>query len=297
MNCGDQTYPPFLGSELPQPAPENARFHILPVPWERTVSYGAGTARGPAAILQASWQLEAWDAGETPGDCGIFTHRPVDVTGTPEEVLQRIAEAVEGILRDGAFPIVLGGEHTVTYGAILGCIRAGFSEFGVVQLDAHADLRDRYEGDPLSHACVMRRIVEAGVPLFQLGVRAMCAEEAGARAEHGVRSLDADSLVPQGLTDVEVPSEFPDRVFFTLDVDGIDPGVFPSTGTPVPGGPGWYQTLSLFASIARQRQVIGFDLMEFAPIPGFHCYDFAAAQLIYKLMGIQTRIEGPQRRG
>jgi agmatinase len=104
--------------------------------------------------------------------------------------------------------------------------------------------------------------------------------------------------VPQGLTDVEVPSEFPDRVFFTLDVDGIDPGVFPSTGTPVPGGPGWYQTLSLFASIARQRQVIGFDLMEFAPIPGFHCYDFAAAQLLYKLMGIQTRIEGPrQRRG
>jgi agmatinase len=139
----------------------------------------------------------------------------------------------------------------------------------------------------LSHACVMRRIVEAGVPLYQLGVRAMCAQEAAAREQYGIGFLDADVLVPQGIMEVDLPAGFPEQVFFTLDVDGLDPSVIAATGTPVPGGLGWYQTLSLFQSVARQRRLIGFDLMELAPIEGFHCYDFAAAQLVYKLIGIQ----------
>jgi agmatinase len=228
-----------------------------------------------------------------PGEAGIYTHPPVDVGGGPEAVLGRIAEAVAGILRLGAMPVILGGEHTVTYGVIQGYLRAGIDELGVVQIDAHADLRDRYGGDPLSHACVMRRIVEAGIPLFQLGVRAMCAEELAARLHHGVQFMDADALVPTGVSQIALPPAFPRRVFFTLDVDGMDPSVFASTGTPVPGGLGWYQTLGLFESVARQRELIGFDLMEFAPITGFHGYDFAAAQLIYKLMGIQRRTQRP----
>ena len=289
MSLPSTHYPAFLGSELSEPAPQDAMFHVLPVPWERTVSYGGGTAGGPAAILEASWQLEAWDSGDVPGEAGIFTHPPVDVSGSPEAVLQRIADAVEAILDSGGMPVVLGGEHTVTYGVIRGYLQAGLTGFGVVQIDAHADLRDSYEGDPWSHACVMRRIVEAGVPLYQLGVRAMCAEEAEARATHGVGFIDADVLVPGRIHELDLPRDFPERVFFTLDVDGVDPSVFPSTGTPVPGGPGWYQTLSLFESVVRQRRLIGFDLMELAPIPGFHCYDFAAAQLIYKLIGIQMR--------
>lgn len=289
MAGGPQDLPAFLGSELPRTEPADARFHVLPVPWERSVSWGSGTALGPAAILAASWQLEAWDGGEVPGEAGIYTHPPVDVVGDPQTVLKRIADAVAGVLRLGAVPVVLGGEHTVTYGVIMGLVQADRGRFGLIQLDAHADLRDSYDGDPFSHACAMRRIVEAGVPLFQLGVRAMCAEEAAVRERHGIGFLDADVLVPHSIDRVELPADFPEQVFLTLDVDGLDPSVIPATGTPVPGGPGWYQTLSLIESVARQRRLIGFDLMEHAPIPGFHCYDFTAAQLVYKLMGILRR--------
>lgn len=282
-----QDYLPFLGSEIIASEPADALFHVLPVPWERTVSYGSGTARGPAAILAASWQLEPWDRGQVPAAAGVSTLSPVDVSGTPELVLDRIAEATTGILGHGAVPVVLGGEHTVTYGVVQGLLAARIGGFGVVQLDAHADLRASYRGDPLSHACVMRRIVEAGIPLYQLGVRAICAEEAAARERHGVGFVDADVLVPRGISQVRLPPGFPEQVYVTLDVDGLDPSVIPATGTPVPGGPGWYQTLSLLESVARQRRLIGFDLVELAPIAGLHCYDFAAAQLVYKLMGIQ----------
>jgi len=269
--------------------PEDARFHVLPVPYEKTVSYGGGTARGPAAIIAASGQLERWDGHGDPGGDGIYTWPPIDCSRAPETILADIAGAVARILRLGKLPVVLGGEHTVTWGVIRGYLDAGASDFGVVQIDAHADLRDRYEGDPLSHASVMRRIVEAGVPLFQLGNRAYCEEERDARKKFGVQFLDAEALVPRGIDSVELPADFPPDVFFTVDVDGIDPSVLPATGTPVPGGLTWYQTLGLFESVARQRRLIGFDVMEFAPIAGFHAFDFAAAMLTYKLMGIVQR--------
>ncbi len=289
MNSELTDYPPFLGSELPPTSPQEARFHVLPVPWERTVSYGSGTARGPSAILQASWQLELWDGHGMPGSAGIYTHPPVDVGGEPELVLERIAAAVERILLLGKTPVVLGGEHTVTVGVIQGYLNAGYRDLGVVQIDAHADLRESYEGDPFSHACAMRRVVEAGVPVFSLGVRALCKEELDARRRFGVGHLDAEALVPTGVHAISLPEDFPPRVFFTVDVDGIDPSVFPTTGTPVPGGLGWYQTLDLFASVAARRQIVGLDLMELAPLTGFHGYDFAAALLVYKLLGMVER--------
>jgi len=286
-----ESYPPFLASELPPRAPADALFHVLPVPLERSVSYGGGTALGPSAILQASSQLELWDGHSVPADEGVCTHPPVDVSGEPTKVLERVASAVEGILGLGKMPVALGGEHTVTYGVLQGYLNAGLRDIGVVQIDAHADLRASYEGDPLSHACVMRRVAEAGVPIYQLGVRAMCEEEAVARKRFGVGWLDAEALVPERIGELRLPDDFPPRVHFTIDVDGLDPSVFPATGTPVPGGLGWYQTLSLFGSVASQRRIIGFDLMELAPIPGFHCYDFAAALLTYKLMGIVQRTD------
>jgi agmatinase len=279
----------FLASEVPELAPGEARFHVLPVPYEKTVSYGGGTAKGPAAILAASGQLERWDGASDPGAEGIYTWPALDCSGAPERVIEDIAAAVQRILALGKLPVVLGGEHTVTWGVVRGYLEAGEREFGVVQIDAHADLRDRYEGNPLSHASVMRRVVEAGIPLVQLGIRAFCEEERDARKVHGVRAFDAVDLVPKGIDAVTLPADFPPKVFFTLDVDGIDPSVLPATGTPVPGGLGWYQTLGLFESVARQRRIIGFDVMEFAPIAGFHAFDFAAALLTYKLMGIVQR--------
>jgi len=128
-----------------------------------------------------------------------------------------------------------------------------------------------------------------GVPLVQLGNRAYCEEERDARKKHRVIAHDALELVPKGKNSIRLPKKFPSKVFFTVDVDGIDPSVLPATGTPVPGGLGWYQTLGLFESVARQRKIIGFDVMEFAPIEGFHAFDFAAALLTYKLMGIVQR--------
>lgn len=282
-------YPVFLGSEFKHPEPEEAFFHILPIPYEESVSYGGGTALGPAAMLEASWQLETWDGKSNPSARGIYTHPPVDMAGEAEQVIDRIALETKNVIEAGGFPIGLGGEHTVTYGIIKGLLDAGISDFGVVQIDAHADLREAYEGNPYSHASVMKRIVDLDIPLFQLGIRAYCEEEMETRKVHGVHHLDADILVPQNIQEIELPDDFPSKVFFTLDIDGMDPSIFPSTGTPVPGGLGWYQTLSLFESVAKQRNIIGFDIAEFAPIKGFHAYEFSAALLTYKMMGIVER--------
>lgn len=282
-------YPVFLGSEFQHPAPEDAYFHVLPVPYEESVSYGGGTADGPAAILGASWQLETWDGKSNPSKRGIHTHAPVAIAESSEQTVDNIAAATQTIVESGRFPVVLGGEHTVTYGVIKGLLAAGVDDFGVVQIDAHADLREAYEGNPYSHASVMKRIVDSDIPLFQLGIRAYCEEERETRRVYGVKHLDADVLVPKQIQSFDLPDDFPEKVFFTLDIDGMDPSVFPSTGTPVPGGLGWYQTLALFESVAKQRQVIGFDIMEFAPIAGFHAYEFSAALLAYKMMGIVDR--------
>ena len=283
------TPPQFLGSELGAMTPASARFHVLPVPYEKTVSYGGGTAKGPAAIIAASNQLERWDGASDPGADGLYTWPAIDCRGKPDKVIASIATAVAKILRMSKMPVVLGGEHTVTWGVVQGYFEAGLRDFGVVQIDAHMDLRDRFEDDPLSHASVMRRIVGAGIPLYQLGIRTYCDEERAAREQFNVRYQDAEELVRGGIDAIKLPADFPEQVFFTLDVDGIDPSVLPATGTPVPGGLGWYQTLGLFESVAKQRRIIGFDLQEFAPIKGFHAYDFAAATLVYKMMGIVQR--------
>lgn len=282
-------YPVFLGSEFEHPTQESALFQVVPIPYEASVSYGGGTGLGPRCILEASWQLEQWDGKSVPGEAGIYTHPPIDCEGAAADVMDRIADVVRGIVLREQLPVGIGGEHTVTYGMIRGFLDAGIKDFGVVQIDAHADLRDSYEGNAYSHASVMKRIVDEGIPLVQLGIRALCQEEIETRKEHGVHYYDADVLVPQNINSIQLPADFPKKVFFTVDVDGIDPTIFPSTGTPVPGGLGWYQTLSLFESVAQQAQIIGFDVTEFAPIEGFHGYQFSASSLMYKFMGIVQR--------
>lgn len=280
----------FLGSEIEQCDMQSAQFSVLPVPYEYSVSYGQGTGLGPKAILEASHQLETWDGFSFPCDKGIHTCDWVNVNADPETVMENIASATKNILLAGSMPVVLGGEHSVTYGVIKGYLDAGFTDFGVVQIDAHADLRQDYEGSIYSHASVMKRVVDEGIPLYQLGIRAYCAEERDTRNNHDqIWFADADQIVPNNQSQIELPKEFPKNVFFTVDVDGLDPNVFPSTGTPVPGGLGWYQTLGLFESVVKQRNIIGFDIMEFAPIEGFRAYDFAASLLTYKLMGIVAR--------
>lgn len=282
-------YAVFLGSEFEHPARQDAFFHVLPVPLEASVSYGSGTGAGPAAILAASWQLETLSAGSVPAELGIHTLAPVDTSGSVEQALAATAAAVAASCRDGHMPVVLGGEHTITDGVVQGLLDAGLKDIGIIQLDAHADLRDSYEGNRRSHATVMKRVVDRGLPLFQLGVREFCHEEHQARSRHGVQHVDADILVGQGINTIELPANFPQQIYVSIDVDGLDPSVFPSTGTPVPGGPGWYQTLALLESVARQRRIVGFDVVEFAPMAGFHAWDFAAALLVHRMMGIVQR--------
>ena len=175
----------------------------------------------------------------------------------------------------------------MTYAALAALV-ARFGRFGVIQFDAHADLRETYEGTPWSHACVMRRAVaDLGLPLIQFGVRALCLEEVEAREQYGVRFHDAAELACGGIP--EIPRDFPERVYLSFDVDGLDPSIMPATGTPVPGGLGWYQALELAQMALRGRAAIGFDVVELAPVPGLHAADFTAARLTYALMGLVER--------
>ncbi len=280
-----QTAAGFLASEY-APAPAgSARFHVIPVPYEKTTSYGKGTARGPAAILAASQQLEAFNGRGCPGTQGIHTTKNVDCRGPAAVVVRRIERAVAAALRHGALPIVLGGEHTVTLGALHALRRAGI-EFGIVQFDAHADLRATYEGSPYSHACVMRRAVELGIPVMQLGVRALCLEEHTFRRQRRIAHVDAAELAKRGVPRRLLPKNFPRAVYISFDVDGLDPSVMPATGTPVPGGLTWYQAQELMRRALAGRRLIGGDVVELAPRAGFHAADFATAQLVYDLIGL-----------
>ncbi|MEF2144698.1 MAG: agmatinase [Desulfovibrionaceae bacterium] len=281
--------PDFLASEIEDRRPEISRFHVIPAPFEASVSYGGGTALGPAAILEASQQLEIWDGQSIPARLGIHTAPAVDCHDSAPVVLQRIETAIRATLDHNALPVLLGGEHTVTLGA-LRALAAKHGSFGVIQFDAHADLRQSYEGSPLSHACVMRRALDdLGLTLFQIGVRALSPEEVELRSQRNIARLDARELALHGIPETMLPADFPRKVYLTFDVDGLDPGVIRATGTPVPGGVGWHDALTLAGMALAGRDVLGFDVVELAPQPGDHASDFAAAQLVYALMGIVER--------
>ncbi len=282
--------PGFLASELASSAAADSLFHVIPVPLEQSVSYGAGTGNGPAAILTASQQLEAFDGISQPLDLGIHTTAAIDCRSTVESVLARVAERCSSALADGRLPVLLGGEHTVTLGALQAVTKHHAAPVGLFQLDAHADLRDRYEGSRYSHACVARRAHEdLGMVLFQFGVRARCLEEENYRREHRIASLDAVTLQRKGLAALQLPADFPETIYLSLDVDGLDPSVIRATGTPVPGGPGWYDTLAAIEIAIRGRRVVGFDVVELAPRIDDHASSFAAAQLVYAVMGMIER--------
>ncbi|MBG0791619.1 MAG: agmatinase [Desulfovibrionaceae bacterium] len=276
----------FLDGEIDNARPEDAAWHIIPVPLESTVSYGTGTAGGPAAVIDASAQLELWDGASEPGLAGLHTTAPVDCSGPVTKVLDRIEDAVCLAAECEALPLVLGGEHTVTLGA-LRALKNLHRRFGVVQFDAHADLRNTFEGSPYSHACVMRRAVDdLGLQLFQIGVRALCKEEADFREANDIPHLDARELFLKGMPRHVLPTDFPDTIYITFDVDGLDPSVIRATGTPVPGGLGWQEAIFLLQAVTKGRKLIGADVVELAPAPGDHASDFAAAQLAYLLMGL-----------
>jgi agmatinase len=266
----------------------DAWFHVLLAPFVGDRFKSSTMANGPAAIVAASQQLEPWDGRSIPARHGIHSATAIDCKGPTEKVMERIAAQVSGVIKQEKFPVGLGGDGLITYGMVKGLLDAGVGNFGVIQIDAQADLKDDDNGNQWSEACVMKRIVDEDVPLFQLGVRHLSKEEADARRVYGVKFYDADFLVSRNVTKVELPGEFPEKVFLSIDIDGFDPSVFPSPGA-IPGGLGWVQVLSLIESISQQVEIIGFDLTEFSPVAGQPFYENAAALLVYKIMGIVER--------
>ncbi len=274
----------FLESELSTAERAvTSKFHIIPMPLEKTVSYGAGTAMGPAAILEASNELERICVGKEPCLAGIFTEEPVSCDGSLPDIMERLAQRTEASVRAGQIPVTLGGEHSLTYGAVTGVQRALGQKVGIIQIDAHADLRIAYQGEKHSHASVMNLLTEEGTALAQFGIRALCQQEADLRNERNVFYVDAEELVVGGRMAVDLPEDFPDLVYVSFDVDGLDPSIMPATGTPVPGGLGYYQALHLVEHALKGRRCVGLDVVELAP-DGNAAWDFTAAQIVYRLM-------------
>ncbi|MBQ9536388.1 MAG: agmatinase [Desulfovibrionaceae bacterium] len=282
------SYLPFLASEYAPKLRNEAKFHIIPIPLEQSVSYGAGTRNGPAAILRASQQLEAWENERFPGKLGFYTGEAIDCSAPIENVLAKISAEVTTTLNLGKIPVLLGGEHTVTLGALRAFYeRSNYSRPGLVQFDAHADLRASYEGSPYSHACVMyQAVAEMHFQLVQFGIREYSLGERAQQIKSKVVAHTANALADHGLPTPILPADFPKDIYITFDVDAFDAALMPATGTPAPGGLFWQDVRRILMLLSKERHIVGFDVVELAPITGLHAYDFTAAKLVHFLMSL-----------
>ncbi len=269
---------------------KTSKFVVVPAPIEQTVSYGKGTSKGPAAILAASQYIEDYDIelDRETSRFGIHVDKEIrDIKG--------IESRIGKILDDKKVPVMLGGEHSITPFAVKAAAEK-FKYLSVLQFDAHADLRDTYHGSKFSHACAARRILEI-CPVVQVGIRSMDISEMKFARESGqiAKIHFADKLE---LEDI-VASQLSKDVYVTFDVDALDPSIMPSTGTPEPGGLDYYQVLDILKTVARDKNIVGFDCVELAPIKGLSHPDYTAAKLIYKLMGyvIAAREPATKSRG
>ena len=268
--------------------PDKARAVVIPFGLEASVSYGGGTRAGPAAILAASHQLELFDEElwrEPYRDYGIAALREPVMPATVEAALDLLAATVGQVLDAGRFPFVIGGEHSLTPGALRPFLRR-HPDLVVLQLDAHADLRDGYLGEHYSHAAAMRRVLDHdGVTLVQVGIRALCQDEADFYEANRHR-IDMHMGLDQASWNVDaILAPLRGRpVYVTVDIDALDGSIMPATGTPTPAGMSYLQALAFIRRACELGRVVGMDLVEFAPIPGFHAYDFLAAQLAAKML-------------
>lgn len=289
MNTESSELPPFGGAEAASNFDE-AGVVVLPVPYEATVSYGGGTAKGPEAILRASTQVELYDEqlASEPFHAGLFTDPMLDVSGGTEAVVRRIEARVGELMDAGKWVVMLGGEHSITPGGVAAAA-ARHPELNLVQLDAHADLRQQYAGDRWSHACAMARCVDLGVPLTAIGIRNYSIDEARWMREGipGYRIVHAWEMEHETWMEKALDGLEEKPVYLTIDLDYFDPAIIPATGTPEPGGGAWWPTLRFLDKLIKRANVVACDLVELAPSPGLHHADFTAARLAYKLIGLR----------
>ena len=271
-----------------------SRAVLIPVPYEHTTSFGKGSALGPASILEASRQVELYDE-ELDAEIyrltgGIATVEPLASCGTDAVAVNAIREKVQGLIAEGKTVVCIGGEHTISIGAAR-AYSGHYPDLSVLQLDAHSDLRDEYEGNRYSHACVMARIYEFNRNIVQVGIRSQCREEADFIKEKKISTFYAYDLKGRRYAPDQhawhdaVIDSLGENVYLTIDCDFFDPGLMPSVGTPEPGGFGWYESISFLRRLAERRHIVGFDIMEFSPIDGLIYPQFVMAKLIYKVIG------------
>ena len=283
----------FLGLDAGSSAFETSQVVVLPVPYELTTSYGQGTRQGPRALLHASQQVELYDrefGRECALDWGIHTLPFLAPNyGAPEAAHAEIAAAVADYTRTGKLVCVLGGEHSIS-GSVARGLHAVHGPFVTVQLDAHADLRDTYEGTPYSHAAAMRRVIDnGGGPVLQLGIRSLGAEEAAFIRDEpeAVRTFFAEQVHAGEHRDALREFVRDKPVYLTIDVDCFDAALMPATGTPEPDGLLWHEVIDIVRTVAAESaRVLLFDIMELAPIPSMQAPDYLAAKLAYKVMSL-----------
>lgn len=276
----------FAGLEPPLSDLQTARVVILPVPYDGTTEWHSGTRHGPQAIIDASRYLELYDLELQRESCQIGIHtlpQLEPVMSAPEHMIDRVYQVTKGIVQQGKFVAMLGGDHCLSLGAVR-AFKETFRQLSVLQLDAHADLRDEYLGSKYSQACVMRRIFEL-CPITQVGVRSLSQEEKQFLTESQLTPFYASHSGSTPDSAQEVIASLSDDVYVTIDVDVFDPSIMCAVGTPEPGGLQWQQVLSLLKSVAVQKHIVGFDLVEFCPHEGPSACAFLLAKLAYKLIG------------
>jgi agmatinase len=265
--------------------PRTARYAILPVPYEGTVSYLAGTAKAPAAILEASAQVERFDDELLAEfhEAGIATYPAVRAEKTPALQMRRVRAVADKVVRAGKFLLTLGGEHSIT-APLVEAVAEKYAPLSVLQIDAHADLRDSFRGTTYSHGAVMRRVLEITGSLCQVGIRDFSREEYEACPRQVKKFITPAVIASDPKWIDRVLAQLSTNVYITIDVDGFDPAVAPGTGTPQPGGLTWLQGLSLLKRVCEQRTVVAADIVEVRPIPPNQITEFMAARLAYKLI-------------
>ncbi|MEO8952972.1 MAG: agmatinase [Ktedonobacteraceae bacterium] len=276
----------FGAPDAPYCDPQTARVTIIPAPLEYSVCYMKGTKHGPQAILDASSQMELYDEELDccPIEVGVYTHPALDYSGMSHaQALAATGAAVREVLERGQLPLTIGGEHSLSAPPIA-AVRDYFPDLTVVHIDAHGDLRDEYEGTPLSHASIERRVVNIGIPLTEIGIRSFSPEEAAFMQTRPNVAIVWGYQLARG-TAIMPWERLSQHTYVTIDLDALDPSEMPAVGTPEPGGLHWYQLLDLFREICRRTTIVGMDVVELCPMDGQTRADFLAAKLVYKMIG------------
>jgi agmatinase len=276
---------------------DRARILVLPVSYEGTVSYGTGTGKGAMAIVDASRNMELYEeeTGSEVFKLGIHTLAEFESRSTPDVMMSELYAHAKDLLGSGKFLCMLGGEHSVS-APVIRAHKEKYENLSVLQIDAHADLRDSYDGTPHSHASIMARVVrDMRIPSVQVGIRSISADEARSlTAGLPTKIYWARDIV--GKTDWidEAIDNLTDNVYLTIDIDGLDPSIVPTTGTPEPGGLGWYETLTLIRKLAERKTVVGMDLVEYSYVASNDSPAFLCAKLVYKSLAYVFRGEAPR---